>query len=43
MSLWNDYDAREIWGIKWGYRGFYEKYPENWTKLTPEIVESIHN
>jgi 6-phosphofructokinase 1 len=24
MSLWNDYNVKKIWGIKWGYRGFYE-------------------
>lgn len=35
MSLWRDYGAREIYGIKWGYRGFYEDFPNNWVKLNP--------
>ncbi len=35
LSLWHDYDVREIWGIKWGYRGFYEEYPNNWIELNP--------
>jgi 6-phosphofructokinase 1 len=37
-----EYGAEEIWGIKWGYRGFYEK-PEYWAKLTPESVSGIQN
>jgi 6-phosphofructokinase 1 len=43
MSLWNDYSTRKIWGIKWGYRGFYEDFPKNWIELNPQIVENIHN
>ncbi len=43
MSLWNDYRVRKIWGIKWGYRGFYEDFPKNWIELNPTIVENIHN
>jgi hypothetical protein len=35
--------VRKIWGIKWGYRGFYEDFPKNWMELTPQIVENIHN
>lgn len=35
ISLWNDYRVREIYGVKWGYRGFYEDFPKNWTPLTP--------
>ena len=38
MSLWQDYDVRQIWGVKWGFRGFYEEFPENWTELNPENV-----
>ena len=37
-----EYGATEIWGIKWGYRGFYEK-DEYWTPLTPENVKGIQN
>jgi 6-phosphofructokinase 1 len=43
MSLWNDYAVRKIWGIKWGYRGFYEDFPKNWIELNPQVVENIHN
>lgn len=43
MSLWNDYKVRKIWGIKWGYKGFYEDFPKNWVELNPEKVEGIHN
>ena len=43
MSLWNDYNVRKIWGIKWGYRGFYEEFPKNWIELNPKVVENIHN
>ena len=43
MSLWNDYNVKKIYGIKWGYRGFYEEFPKNWIELNPKIVENIHN
>ena len=35
LSLWRDYRVREIYGVKWGYRGFYEDFPNNWIKLDP--------
>jgi len=35
MSLHFSYEAQEIWGIKWGYKGFYTNQEENWVKLTP--------
>lgn len=44
-----EYGAKEIWGIKWGYRGFYEKdHTKNdkadyWIPLTPENVKGIQN
>lgn len=31
--LTNEYGVKEIYGIKWGYRGFYEDYPNNWIPL----------
>lgn len=43
MSLWNDYGVKKIWGIKWGFRGFYEEFPNNWHELNPTKVEGIHN
>jgi 6-phosphofructokinase 1 len=43
MSLKRDYNVKEVWGVKWGYRGFYEDFPNNWVELTPENVDTIHN
>lgn len=42
-ALWNDYSVRKIWGIKWGFRGFYEDFPNNWVSLDPTKVANIHN
>lgn len=27
MSLERTYGINEVWGVKWGYRGFYEDFP----------------
>ena len=35
-----DYGVKEIYGIRWGYRGFYED-EKHWIKLTPETVRGI--
>ena len=35
QSLWDNYGVRSIHGIRWGYRGFYEDFPNNWVELTP--------
>ena len=43
LALWNDYKVRTIYGVKWGYRGFYEDFPENWIELNPSKVEGIQN
>jgi 6-phosphofructokinase 1 len=39
MSLWYNYGAREIYGIKFGYKGFYNY---DWLRLEPKNVSSIH-
>jgi 6-phosphofructokinase 1 len=41
LCLYNDYKVREVWGVKWGYRGFYEEYPKNWVQLDPAAVDGI--
>lgn len=41
--LHNDYKAKEVWGVRWGYRGFYEDFPSNWVALNPQAVEGIQN
>lgn len=41
--LANAYGVKQIWGIKWGYRGFYEDFPNNWVELTSDSVDKIHN
>lgn len=41
MSLHFNYEAQEIWGVKWGYKGFYTS-EETWQRLTPSSVKNIH-
>jgi len=41
--LWYNYNVREVWGIHWGYRGFYENFPHNWEPMTPDRVRGINN
>jgi 6-phosphofructokinase 1 len=38
-----EYGVEEIWGIRWGYRGFYEEFPKYWTELSPENTKGIQN
>jgi len=38
--LHSNYGIQDIYGIKYGYKGFYTY---EWEKLTPEFVESIHH
>lgn len=42
MSLWFNYEVREIYGIKWGYKGFYSDTDNNWVRLKPSQVSDIH-
>jgi 6-phosphofructokinase 1 len=42
MCLWYNYEVKDIYGIKWGYKGFYTDVEENWLKLTPRHVSDIH-
>lgn len=39
MTLWFGYKLREIYGIKFGYRGFYN---EEWVSLDPKVVKDVH-
>lgn len=39
MSLSYNYKVKEIYGIQFGYRGFYE---HEWVQLFPQTVKSIH-
>lgn len=41
QCLQYSYGATEIWGIKWGYRGFYEDYPKYWIRLDDETCKDI--
>ena len=36
-----EYGVKEIFGIKWGYRGFYEDFPKYWEELDIENVKGI--
>lgn len=35
MCLHYNYEVRETYGIKWGYKGCYTDIENNWLKLTP--------
>jgi 6-phosphofructokinase 1 len=41
-SLHYEYNAKEVWGIRWGYKGFYED-PKYWIKLDKEKTTGIQN
>lgn len=40
MSLSYNYKVKEIYGIPFGYKGFYN--PDEWVKLSSENVKAIH-
>ena len=42
MSLWYNYEVRHIYGIKWGFKGFYTDTEQNWLPLSPRDVSEIH-
>jgi 6-phosphofructokinase 1 len=42
MSLHYNYAAAEIWGIQWGYKGFYTDVEKNWIKLESKDIKNIH-
>ena len=42
MSLWYNYGVRTVYGIKWGYAGFYENDFKHWMELNPNVVKDIH-
>ncbi len=39
MSLHFNYKVKEVWGIQFGYKGFYA---HEWVELNPEKVKAIH-
>lgn len=42
MCLHYNYEVNEIYGIKWGYKGFYTDVDKNWVRLTTDVVKNIH-
>jgi 6-phosphofructokinase 1 len=42
MCLHYNYEVKEVFGIKWGFKGFYTDVEQNWMPLTPDVVKSIH-
>ena len=40
MSLFYNYKVKTVYGIQFGYRGFYQY---DWLELTPEKVKTIHH
>jgi 6-phosphofructokinase 1 len=43
MTLHYNYEVPEIFGVKWGYKGFYTDVDKNWIRLTPDLVKNIHH
>lgn len=39
--LEQEYGVKEIYGVKWGFRGFTEDYPKHWIKLQAAQLEGI--
>lgn len=42
MCLHYNYEVKDIFGIRWGYKGFYTDVENNWVRLTSEKVKNIH-
>ena len=42
MCLHYNYEVKDIYGICWGYKGFYTDVENNWVKLTSDMVKNIH-
>lgn len=42
MCLHYNYEVSDIYGIRWGYKGFYTDVDKNWVKLTSDMVKNIH-
>ena len=40
MSLWYNYGVRQVYGIQWGFEGFYDG--SEWVNLQPLCVRDIH-
>lgn len=38
----SEYAIQNIFGVKWGFRGFFENVKENWVKLDSKSVAEIH-
>ncbi|MDT8391401.1 MAG: ATP-dependent 6-phosphofructokinase [Lentisphaeria bacterium] len=41
-TLWNQYGVRNIFGIRYGYRGLVPSYKLDPIQLTPDVVDLIH-
>ena len=39
MTLYYNYEVKDIYGVKWGYKGLYTDVDKNWIKLTPKVVK----
>ena len=42
MCLYYNYEVKDIYGIKWGFKGIYTDVEQNWIKLNPKRVKYIH-
>lgn len=41
--LEQEYGVQDIYGIKWGFRGFCEDYPKHWCKIDAASLEGIQS
>lgn len=41
MTLHFNYGVNKVYGVKWGYKGFYTD-PDHWIELTVDFVKNIH-
>jgi 6-phosphofructokinase 1 len=42
MSLHFNYAVKKVYGIKWGYKGFYSDPETHWFELKPKNISDIH-
>lgn len=42
-TLWHGYGVTNVWGIPYGYEGLNPAFGHEWTALTPDMVDDIHD
>lgn len=39
--LENEYGVKNIFSVRWGFRGFFEEYPKYWSPINSSMIEGI--